>query len=179
MKPAIKIVLAASTALTLALAALAVDAHPAGFAQGCDAASGAGPGFGHRGMGPGMGPGMGRFGPGFNNPQAIAEGHLAWLKAELKISPTQEAIWNTFADSQRQHAEAMAAWAKAVQEKAPTTALERMELRNQMSKKHQEQLEKRLASFKALYASLSVEQKAMLDQGLLDGGLHGGPGRGR
>lgn len=131
-----------------------------------------GPGFG---PGMGMGPGMGR---GHSNPAALAEGHLAWLKAELKITPAQEPAWKTFADQRRQQAEAMQSWATNMQEKAPATAVERMEARNQWAKKRQEQGETMTSGLKTLYAALTTEQKAMLDQGLVEGGhgFHGGPG---
>ncbi len=183
MKRTHKIVIALVTGLGLGLAAVA-SADPGfgpGNGPGCQGYRG-GPG-----MGPGAGPGMGRgYGPGmgmgrgahFGNPLAMAEGHLAWLKAELKITPAQEPAWNTFADQRRQQAEAMQAWATSVQDKAPATAVERMEARSEWAKKRQEQREKSLGAFKTLYAALAPEQKALLDQGFgeVGQGFHGGPG---
>jgi len=46
------------------------------------------------------------------------------------------------------------------------TAPERLELRNQIMKKRQEQMEKSTAAFKDLYAALTPEQKAIADQRL-------------
>jgi len=183
MKTASKLVLATATALTLGLAAIAVYAHPGGDGPGCASEFGGGPGARPMGMGPGMGhgfgPGMGMGrGPGLGNPAAVAEGRLAWLKAELKITAAQEAAWKTFADQQRQQAEARQALMKGVADKIPATAVERMELRNQWGKQRQEQGEKMTAAFKTLYAALTPEQKSVVDQGW-SGGQHSrrGPGR--
>jgi len=183
MKTANKLILAAATALTLGLAAVSVNAHPGAYGPGCTFGFGGGPGFGPMGMGQGMGhgfgPGMGR-GPGSANPAALAEGHLAGLKAELKITAAQEPAWKTFADQQRQQAETMQASMKGLTDKVPATAVERMELRNQWAKQRQEQGEKMTAAFKSLYAALTPEQKSVVDQGLAGApGFHGGPGRGR
>lgn len=178
MKRTHKLVIGAVAGLGLGLATFA-NANPGfgpgpGFGHGCMQEHGGGPGMG-QGFGPGMG--MGR-GAGFGNPQAMTEGHLAWLKAELKIAPAQEAVWKTFSDQKRQQAEAMQSWAKSMQEKAPATAPERMEARNQWAKKRIEQGEQMTTSFKTLYAALTAEQKAMLDKGLMESGpgFHGGPG---
>jgi len=183
MKTASKFVLATATALTLGLAALAVYAHPGGYGQACAPGFGGAPGAGPMGMGPGMGrgfgPGMGR-GPGFGNPASLAEGRLAWLKSELKITSAQEPAWKNFADQQRQQAEAMQALMKAMPEKAPATAVERMEVRNQWTKQRQEQAEKMTTAFKGLYAALTPEQRSEVDQiWAARHGFHGGPERGR
>ena len=190
MKFTSKAILTTSAALMLGLTTLGASAHPGGNGPGFESGYGGGPGAGPMGMmgpgaAPGMGPGMrggmGHGGPGFGNPISMTEGHLAWLKSELKITGAQESAWKAFADQRRQQAEAMAAWAKGLKDKAPANALERMELRSQMAKQRQEQSEKMVAVFKGLYTALSPEQKAMLDQGLADRGhgFHGGPGRGR
>ena len=116
-----------------------------------------------RGMGPGpMGQGMGP--QGYGNPSAMADARNAYLKSELKITPAQESAWKAFADQAKQQAEAMQAWRSTVQGSAQATAPERLELRNQIMKKRQEQMEKGSAAFKELYAVLSPEQKALADQ---------------
>lgn len=111
MKRTYKFAIGIITGLGLGLAAVA-SANPgfgpgSGFGPGCMQGHACGPE-----MGPGFGPGMGMgpgmsMGRGHGNPTALAEGHLAWLKAELKITPAQEPAWNTFADQRRQQAEAM------------------------------------------------------------------------
>lgn len=179
-----KLVFSALAALSLGLASMAATAYPGGNGPGCEAGFAGGPGAGHMGMGPGMGhgpgPGMGPgSGRGLGNPVSMAEGRLAWLKSELKITAEQESAWKVFADQRRQQAAAMAERVKTVQDKKPGNAVERLEWRNQMVKQRQEQSEKMLVAFKSLYATLAPEQKAMLDQGMANRGFgpHRGPGR--
>lgn len=184
MKRLSKIALGVGTALTLGLAAAVVHAHPQGYGPGWGMGQGYGPGAGMgpgQGYGPGYGPGagmgrgmghwggpgpMGRgMGPqGVGNPGAMADARNAYLKSELKITPAQESAWKAFADQAKQQAEAMQAWRSTVQGSAQATAPERLDLRNQIMKKRQEQMEKGSAAFKELYAVLSPEQKALADQ---------------
>jgi hypothetical protein len=118
--------------------------------------------MGYGPMGHGMGHGMGPH--AYGNPAAAADWRLSGLKSELKITAAQESAWKAFADQMKQQAEAMQKWMSTVQGSAQATAPERMELRNQMMKKRQEQMEKSTAAFKDLYAVLSPEQKALADQ---------------
>jgi periplasmic protein CpxP/Spy len=185
MKRATKIAIGIGTALTLAMAAAAVSAQPYGYGPGWGMGPGAGygPGYGPgagmgRGMGPmaygpmGMGPmGYGPMRPGmgpqaFANPGAFAESRLAGLKAELKITAAQEPAWNAFADQAKQQADAMQKLMTSAQGSAQATAPERVEQRAQIMKQQQVQMEKGAAAFKALYAVLSPEQKAVADQGV-------------
>ena len=200
MKRVSKIAIGVGMALTLGLAAAVVNAHPYGYGPGSGMGQGFGPGYGPgagmgpgqgygpgygpgAGMGRGMGPGpmghgpMGRgMGPqGFGNPSAMADARSAYLKSELNITPAQESAWKAFADQAKQQAEAMHAWRTTVQGSAQATAPERLELRNQIMKKRQEQMEKGTAAFKELYAVLSPEQKALADQGF-GFGMMGGRG---
>jgi hypothetical protein len=124
--------------------------------------------MGHGPMGPGMGP------QGYGNPAAAAEGRLAHLKSELKITSAQEPVWKAFADQSKQQAEAMQALRNTVQGSAQASAPERLELRDQIMKKRQEQMEKGTAVFKELYAALSPEQKALADQHVGFGRMGGG-----
>lgn len=184
MKRVTKIALGVGTALTFGLAAAVVNAHPQGYGPGWGIGQGYGPGAGMgpgQGYGPGYGPGagmgramghwggpgpMGRgMGPqGFGDPAAMADARNAYLKSELKITPAQESAWKAFADQAKQQAEAMQAWRSTVQGSAQATAPERLDLRNQIMKQRQEQMEKGSAAFKELYAALSPEQKALADQ---------------
>ena len=172
MKRATTIVIGIGTALTLGLAAAVVNAHPHGY----------GPGWG-MGGGPeyGMGHGRGMGSHGHGNPSAMADARLAYLKSELKITSGQETAWKTFADQAKQQAEAMQALRSTVQGSTQATAPERLELRNQIMKKRQEQMEKSTAAFKDLYAALTPEQKTVADQRFGGGpgfgpGHRGGPG---
>lgn len=182
MKRATKIAIGVGTALTLGLATAVVSAHPYGYGPGMGMGQGMGYGPG-AGMAQGMGP-MGRgpmgYGPmghgmaqgmgqgmgsqAFGNPAAAADWRLAGLKAELKITAAQESAWKAFADQTKQQAEAMQAWMTTVQVSAQASAPERIEMRNQIMKKRQEQMEKSTVAFKDLYAALTPEQKAFADQ---------------
>lgn len=184
MKRVTKIAIGAVTALTLGLATAVVNAQPFGYGPGMGMGQGPGygPGYGPgpgmgRGMGPGSGPGpmmgggmgygpMGRgMGPqAWGNPTAAAEWRLSGLKAELKITAAQESAWKVFADQSKQQAEAMQALMTTVQGSAQASAPERLELRNQVMTKREEQMAKGTAAFKELYAALTPEQKALADQ---------------
>lgn len=185
MRRATRIAIGIGTALTLGLAAAVVTAHPHGYGPGYGMGQGPGGGMGMGyGPGPGMGPmGHGRgIGPqGYGNPAAIADARLAYLKSELKIISGQETAWKAFADQAKQQAETMQAFRTTVQGTTAATAPERLELRNQIMKKRQEQVEKSTAAFKDLYAALTPEQKTLADQRFAGGpgharGFHGGPG---
>lgn len=162
-----QIAIGLGAALTLAFASVPVNAHP----------HGTGPGWGQGyGMGSAMGSGAGPRGYG-----AAAEARLAHLKSELKISSDQENAWKAFADNAKQQAEAMQALRTTMHSSTAATAPERMELRNQVMKKRQEQTEKSTGAFKDLYAALTPEQKTIADQRFAGGpghgrGFHGGPG---
>jgi len=184
MKRATKIAIGAVTALSLGLAAAVVNAHPYGYGPGWGMGQGYGPGYGPgAGMGRGMGPGGGPmgYGPmghgmgpqGWGNPAAAADWRLSSLKSELKITVAQEPAWKVFADQTKQQAEAMQALMASAQGSAQATAPERLELRNQIMKKRQEQMEKGTAAFKDLYAVLTPEQKTLADQRV---GMMGGRG---
>ena len=189
MKRVTKIAIGAVTVLTLGLTTVAVTAHAHGYGPGMGMGMGQGPGYGSgygpgAGMGPGMGPmGRGAMGHGpmgqgmgpqaWGNPAAAAESRLSNLKSELKITAAQESAWKVFADQAKQQAEAMQALMTSAQGSAQATAPERLDLRNQIMKKRQEQMEKGSAAFKDLYAVLSPEQKALADQHF---GMMGGRG---
>ena len=184
MKRVTKIAIGVGTALSLGLATAVVSAHPYGDGPGWG--MGQGPGYGPgagmgRGMGPGGGPGPMGYGPmghgmgpqAYANPGAAAESRLSGLKSELKITAAQESAWKTFADQAKQQAEAMQALMTSAQGSAQATAPVRLELRNQIMKKRQEQMEKTTTAFKDLYAVLTPEQKALADQHF---GMMGGRG---
>ena len=179
MKRATKLAIGIGTGLTLGLAAVVVNAHPHGYGPGYGMGQGPGYGMGS-GMGYGPGPGMGRgMGPqGYGNPGAMADARLAYLKSELKITSGQESAWKAFADNAKQQAEAMQALRTTAQGSTQATAPERLELRNQIMKKRQQQMEKSTAAFKDLYAALTPEQKTLADQrfGGFGPGHRGGPG---
>ena len=196
MKRAAKIAIGIGTALSLGVAAAVVNAQPYGYGPrggmgygpgphmgwGPGAHMGWGPGAGAGPMGPGMGYGMGFGGMGmhgFGYGPAAADGRLAALKSELKITAAQESQWQAFAGQAKQGAEAMQSLITTMQNSQAATAPERLALRNEIMKKRLEQSEKSAAAFKDLYAALTPEQKAIMDQGPRGPGYGGyGPGRG-
>lgn len=182
---------AAALAATLSLGMLAGAVGPS-FAQ----------------MGPG-GPGGGKHHARMHGERADRiEGRIAFLKAELKITPAQQGKWDDYekvlraqsaerkaqfekisAERQakraefQQRAEAAKAQGQTAQrpERKQLSAVEKMEMRQKMMKAHLENQEKVLDAFKPLYASLSDDQKKTADDlfgGRGPGGDRGGPGHG-
>ena len=122
---------------------------------------------------------------------ARAEGRIAYLKAELKITPAQQAAFDHYAQVIRDNA---AATQKAFQDtRGPRdqnqnmNAIERIEQRAKMAQLRDQQQQQYLAAFRPLYASLSADQKKVADdlaaprfgRGFRDyrGGPGGGPRR--
>lgn len=134
----------AGVAASLALAAAgAVYAQPGG------------------GTGYGMGYGMGMVGA---DHAAMTAARLADLKAELKITPAQEASWQAFEKRTQQQAQEMQAQMQNLQPAAAST--DRTAQRDAMMKLRDTHLAARSAAMKDLYAVLTPEQKAIADQRL-------------
>lgn len=155
---------AAATLAALSLAATAVFAH------------------GGSGMGPGSGP-LGAMhgasapgGPqGAGDPTARMEAHLSALKAELKITPTQEPAWQAFIGQAKQQAQGHQAM-RATMQGGTGSAPDRMAQHTEMMKQRVAGMEKMNSALKELYATLTPEQKATADKrfGHMDGSM-GGP----
>ena len=183
-KTAVTLKTLASLAITLALAAgpaiAAEDPHhpagappaaaasPPGMAQGMPA--GGMPGMGPGGMpmmgmmrGMMMGGGMGGMGMMAQH----AEGRIAFLKAELKISDAQLPLWNAVAEAIRADAKTgmgmMDGMGMAQGGKLP----ERVAARETMMAAHLEALRKFKSAVDPLYAALSDEQKKIADETLI------------
>jgi hypothetical protein len=87
-------------------------------------------------------------------------GQIAYLKAELKITPAQESLWSPVAQAMRDNAQALdQAILRARQEKKPLDAVQRIALRESFAKTRSENEARFLASFKPLYAALSPAQQ--------------------
>ena len=137
-------------------------------------------------MGPGMMGGM-QMGPGMmggtgQSMQMCAmmtghvEGRLAYLKAELKITPAQEALWTTFADVVRDNVQTMAGRCNTMMGQSGTAALslpERLDLREQTMAAHLDAMRASDKALKPLYAAFDDAQKRAADQML---GAHMGMG---
>lgn len=200
MKRTTKLALVAGSALTIAFAGAAVNAQPeggwgTGFGYGMGAGHmgyGMGPGHMGYGMGPGshMGYGMGPgghmgygYGIGLNGvmhgyPGAVSE-RLDALKSTLRITDSQQAAWQAFADSTRKQAENRLAWFDEMHgSQTPRTAPDFLAQRNEAMKQHQADNESATAALEKLYGVLTPEQRTVLDRGPVAQGPHyGWPGR--
>lgn len=154
----------------------AVTPPQAGGAPGMQGGIGAGP----------MGPR-----PAFNPKEMCVEqvarriGNRAYLKARLDLTAQQLPLWTAFekaADEASAKDKARCA-ALPAEAKTPPTYPERMALREEMMKARLAALEATKPSLQALYAALTLEQKAIFDKpmrgmGGMGGGHHHGHGRG-
>ena len=95
-------------------------------------------------------------------PGQLVEGRIAFLKAELKITPAQEAQWQQLATAMRENASVLDhAISTAREQRGTMDAVQRLTLREQFTKVRAENDARLLAAFKPLYASLSPEQQQM------------------
>jgi protein CpxP len=105
-------------------------------------------------------------------PGRFVAGRIAFLRAELHITPAQQAQWRHVAAAMRQNARALDhVIATARQHRETMNPLERLALREQFAKVRADNIARLLAAFKPLYAGLSPQQKDMA--GMLIG-LHRG-----
>ena len=93
------------------------------------------------------------------------EGRIAFLKAELGITPAQEPQWNAFADALRANAKKMQERRQAMMGKEmPTTWPDRMMLHERMLQARLDALKTIEGPAKALYEALSPEQQKKADE---------------
>jgi len=98
-------------------------------------------------------------------PGQLVDGRIAFLKAELKITPEQETQWQSVATALRQNANALdQAMSSARQQRGTMDAVQRLTVREQFDKARTENDGRLLAAFKPLYASLSPEQQQIANQ---------------
>ncbi len=121
-------------------------------------------GYGH--MGPWM---IGRGGPGASMCTAMAshiEGRLAYAKAELKITESQEPLWKSYASAARDHAQSMIAHCSTMMAKHGAGGLslpERLDQHEQFMAAQLEALRGMNKALKPLYAALDENQKRAAD----------------
>ena len=158
------------TPFILALA-LAVGTGGATMAHDGQHAQAMGPGMmSGQGMGQGMGPGM---------MDSHVEGRIAFLKAELEITPAQEKLWVVYADALRASAKDMAGMQGTVTTMVTATAFpERLDAVEAMMSDRLDELKKIKAAALPLYAALSAEQKTTADQLMPAMGMGMGMGMG-
>ncbi len=147
---------------------------PGGFSGGH------GPGMMGGGYGPGMmgggyGPGMmgGGYGPGMMGGDAdYVAARLERFKSYLGITAAQDGAWQAFVGKSKQQAETMRASHEAMfaaMQDPKMTAPERAALRSTMMKQRVTEMDSMAGALKDLYAALTPEQRALVDQN--------GPGR--
>ncbi|MGH6995458.1 MAG: Spy/CpxP family protein refolding chaperone, partial [Stellaceae bacterium] len=95
--------------------------------------------------------------------EQFVAGRIAFLKAELKITPQQEAQWNKVAEAMRLNAKAIDA-ARAQKAEGPRTAVQALEGRNRFAETMAKNTERMLAAFRPLYQNLSPDQQKMADE---------------
>jgi hypothetical protein len=87
-------------------------------------------------------------------PGQLVDGRIAFLKAELKITPEQETQWQSVATALRQNANALdQAMSSVRQQRGTMDAVQRLTVREQFDKARTENDERLLSAFKPLYAS--------------------------
>jgi hypothetical protein len=93
------------------------------------------------------------------------EGRIAYLKAELKITPAQEAAWDKIAQALRQDdQEFRQAFGQGRANRGqPRSAVQRLEAQTKFAQLRVQQSERDLAALRPLYASLSDDQKKAAD----------------
>lgn len=121
-----------------------------------------GPGMMH---GPGMMQGYGMPGGMMGGPRQHIEGRLAFLKAELEITPQQETLWSAYAEAVRTSAESMQGMHDQMMSSGsnPVAMPERMQWHEKMLSARLEALKKLRAAALPLYDTLSAEQKQAAD----------------
>jgi Spy/CpxP family protein refolding chaperone len=112
-------------------------------------------------------------------PGRHVEGRIAYMWAELRITPAQQAQWDQVATAMRAQAAKMDEMARQMRGRRdqPSNAIDQLDRRAQMAEMHATNAKAFAAAFKPLYDSLSDDQKKSADE-LFGRRGHGGPGRG-
>ena len=98
-------------------------------------------------------------------PGQLVDGRIAFLKAELKITPAQETQWQQVAAAMHENANSLDQAIKAArQDHGSMDAVQRLALREHFAKVRAENDGRLLTAFKPLYASLSPEQQQVANQ---------------
>jgi protein CpxP len=91
------------------------------------------------------------------------EDRIAYLHAQLKITPAEETQWTAFADVMRSNAETMGQLYRQRSEMTNESALDNMKQYEQITQAHADGMQKLVAAFEPLYSSMSPEQKKLAD----------------
>lgn len=115
-------------------------------------------------MGQGMGM-MGQMGPGMMmGPGPMMEGRLAYLKAELGITPEQAAAWDGYVSAVKARGDAMQSMHTTMMQAMQSgTAMERMQAHTTAMQSMMETMNTLKPATEALYKVLSPDQKKKAD----------------
>jgi periplasmic protein CpxP/Spy len=98
-------------------------------------------------------------------PGERVRGRIAYLKAELKITPAQETQWAPVETAMRDNAQALdRAIERARHQSRPMDALQRLTLRNDFARVRSVNEARFLQAFKPLYAALSPAQQQVANE---------------
>jgi periplasmic protein CpxP/Spy len=98
-------------------------------------------------------------------PSQLVDGRIAFLKAELKITPQQETQWQQVASAMRENAKSLdQAITSARQNRGTTDVLQRLQIREEFAKVRADNDARLLTAFKPLYAGLSPDQQQIANQ---------------
>ena len=95
------------------------------------------------------------------------EGRLAYMKAELKIAETLDALWNAYATAARDNANAMRSHCTIMMSRRSGSAAslpERLDQHEQLMAAQLDAIRSMNKALKPLYAALSEDQKKTADQ---------------
>ena len=100
------------------------------------------------------------------DPTRHIEGRIAYLKAELKITPAQQRQFDRVAQAMRDNAKDMAQMDEQhrAERGKPQNAVDRLEARHRFAEMHAQHVERFLAAFRPLYDSFSTQQKQAADE---------------
>ena len=91
------------------------------------------------------------------------EAHIKQLKSELKITESQDELWNNLTQVMRENAKEMDALTKDRAENTTMNSVEHMKFHSKITEAHLDQLKKLIPPFEAFYTSMSDEQKKITD----------------
>ena len=106
--------------------------------------------------------------------EARRAAHLSELKEKLKLTPGQEAAWNTFASATQPGLRHAGAGRQAMRDEAEKlNTPQRLDRMLAMSEARRTRMIERSQAIKAFYAQLSPEQKAVFDAEFIPQRGHG------
>jgi len=122
------------------------------------------PSFANDGATQGCGPGHHGGHKDHGDWEDHAQQRLDKLKTDLKIQPSQEGAWQAYAAKVKEKGEKMKALHQQAPQDTKLTLPEKLDRQINFMKEHQASAEETAVVLKALYASLTPEQRIVLDK---------------